>query len=304
VSTIDNYTVEQWLTQYGFSYNSNDPFADVYQVVALRNMPSSVPNPPGQQNTANLIEACLRARAFLDKDGNGKVCGLPGGTSGQTQITPSPVSTGLQLGVAGATSTVSILGAAAPGLLSVGVSAGLGVATAGIGLILGPLISLINAKAERQEQEDNVLCNVSTAFNSSLPNLDSYVRSGGISVTDAVGSLTTVLQQLIQQIEGLEQKNCNAACVYETVLKAHLDFAANIYYPAISGQSQVPNAPASAPAVASAGSLAAVTPSPVAAVVVEPGTAVGSGLSPTVILFLVAVVVVIAVVSGRVTLTK
>lgn len=273
-------------------YDPNDPFAPYYQVVAARNCPATVPSGGDSlQQIYNWVEVCLRCR-FIDEICGTAICG----TLGATAVAGVPGQTG-QPG----TSNSNPAASAGEGL-------GTSVAdafTGGLaGVILGPLFALLEEKTILEAQEDQVLGYVATAFNQTLPQLDAAVRAGTVSVAEASESLESVIQQLVSKIETLEVKQCDASCEFICYLKSHLDFAVNIYYPAISGQGQQANFPGAAPspAVGAGAPLNETTAVSVGGTVAAPLASVAAGsaqtvgvsavLSPTLILLALLIVIV------------
>jgi hypothetical protein len=113
-----------------------------------------------------------------------------------------------------------------PGLAGAGV-------TLGLSLIPGVIIGIFSHHAAAVAQEENVLCLVSTTYNSYAEALERAVSSGQITVVQAQQTSATVAQQLIQQM-ATGYKNYNAYAYYTYALKGVELFAREQIYPKLA----------------------------------------------------------------------
>jgi hypothetical protein len=220
-------TVQQWLALVGGVYYPSDPFASQYPTIAVNEKPAKAP-----AGTEFLIEACLRYRGIIYWKSKPGDCGTA------TKQSAGAAAKTLQLSEAalGTTSALSTGGVIA---LGAGVSAALGVATLGIGLAAAPILAITQHHAQAVKTEQATICGVTQQANQTIPAIDAAVASGQISAAQGVDYMNSLCNNLLQGLDTIK-KTCNAACVYEAVLRAHLDFA-SIYYPAIAPQSNLLN---------------------------------------------------------------
>lgn len=259
-SAADEAYIQASLASNGIGFDTNSPFAGIYQVVAARNLPASWSGGDSFQTVCDWIEGDLRARAILQKCG-GAICGLPG-SSGVAGSAGQQGQPGIAIGPNGLEATGIKQGVSIADALTGGIAS----------LFLGPLLNMLAQKDALEQTEENVIGQVASAFNQSIPGLDAAVNSGQVSVDDAVQELDSVINQLIAKLETLELKNCDATCEIIAELKSHLDFAANFYYPAIAPGGTEATYPTGVPAPVANGIAAGVTP-----------LASGSGASGTVV---------------------
>jgi hypothetical protein len=189
-------TVQDWLAAFNVPYNGNDPYAQVYKTIATNETPDKAP-----QGDAELIEACLRYRGILYFKKTPGDCGTAS----------SGISTAKLESLAGQTITQS-----------------------GIPIV-GSILSLFGSFGAHHAQavatEQATICQVAANANQGIPQLDAMVRSGQISAQDGIMYMGQAMQKLLEMLATI-QKDCNAACVYASVVRAHADFA-KIYYPDI-----------------------------------------------------------------------
>jgi hypothetical protein len=219
-------TVQDYLSGAGASYNSNDPFASTYAVIAARNKPPAL-TPPGSDDFAVLVESCLRARAVIywkDKPGD---CG-----STSKVETPGAV-TALKLGQAGVGTAGSL---ATLGIIGTAATIPLGIATLGLGLLIAPIIGIFQHHAQAVANEQETLCAMATQATPAIQQIDAFVKSGQVTPDQGIQAMQATVANLKGAISGIEKNDsshCNAACYYHGVLDAHADFAKQ-YYPAIA----------------------------------------------------------------------
>jgi hypothetical protein len=151
----------------------------------------------------------------------------------------------------------SSLGFAAAGTV---LSTALGTATLGVGLLLGPLLALIQHHAQAVQAEDTTVCNVVNAINATIPQIDQAVATGSITAAQGVQAMQTLVTNMKTALNSI-LSGCNAACCWQALLNMHLDFA-NTFYKDISPMTPPAAAPGSATAqTATAGTTAALVDS-------------------------------------------
>jgi hypothetical protein len=187
---------------------------------ALTVAQGSVP-PSAPSDFVPYCAACLIARGIIYFKNNPGDCGTP------TQIQPS-------------TTTQIEQGAAA------GISSMAGSVLPGIGPFLNAIVGILGqAHTQAVATEQATICQVAGVINQVFAYYDTLVATGKLDPSDAYTGMQAFLNQANEQLQAIE-KTCNAACVYQGILKAHAAFC-QIYYPAISPISVSPHAPGAAP---------------------------------------------------------
>jgi len=190
-------TVQAWLAEVGALYDANDPFASYYQTIANNENPQGAP----VGNTA-FIEACLRYRGIIYFKQRPGDCGT-------------------------AVRTVST-SAAAEEVVGAAISKS-GIPFAGT---IGSIVGIFGAHHQAAvNTEQATICDVANKANQGISQLDSAVYNGVVSIQDGIMYMGNAMQQLIAEL-GTIEKSCNAACVMQSVCRAHVDFA-KIFYAAI-----------------------------------------------------------------------
>jgi hypothetical protein len=201
-----------------------------YAIVALRNKPAGAPD-----GFAVLAEACLRARGMLYHKSSPGDCG-------QASAVPGGLPSAQIVGLSGMAASGVIGGLGAAGTLS-------GAATLGIGTAVSLAVAGISAIFTHHDQavknEQATICQVASYFNGLIVQIDDAVLSGQITYDQGITYMKQVTNQAISGLQSI-YKPCNAACVYQGVLRAHADFAA-WFYPRISPATFGAQAPGSAP---------------------------------------------------------
>lgn len=217
--TPTNNAVAAYLQKFGLAYDPTDPFAGNYTTIANNNVPPSAPS-----DIRTTIESCLRARGILYYKKTPGDCALPS----------APTSSSLKTGISiteSSLGTVSALGTA--GILSLGAAGtALSVATAGVGLAAVPILYIMQHHQAAVATEQSTICSVAEMVNQAIPATDYQVKTGAMSPNDGNTMMQYICQNAIQGLDSIK-KTCNAACVYEACLRAHMDFA-KVYYPGIS----------------------------------------------------------------------
>jgi hypothetical protein len=233
--------------------------------------------------------AMLCARGFLYTTGcNCFTCFCPG--AGQPVPVNSGGAAGVKLGAAAAgagiaaTSFVSSVGGASSlGFAAAGTVAGtaLGAATLGLGLLVGPLLALIQHHAQAVAAQQGAVCSVVNAVNSTIPQIDYAVQTGSITPQQgitAIQSFATQMKQALAPTSGVGDSThpCNGSCVWQSFIQMQADFAGTYYMDISPVNIRAANPGAFTPQVASAGTtLAAVN-----TMMPPPGSPTANG-SPT-----------------------
>jgi hypothetical protein len=165
--------------------------------------------------------ASVIARGIIYYKQNPGDCGLA------TQIQPSATTTDAVTAVSG---IASMTGSVIPG----------------IGPFLDQIIGIFGANhAAAVANEQATICQVAGIINQAIAYCDSLVISGKISPATGYAGLQAYVAQVKTQLQTIEKK-CNAACVYEAQLDAHVAFAQS-YYAAIAPASAFVSAPGAPP---------------------------------------------------------
>lgn len=144
-----------------------------------------------------------------------------------TPVDVGKVSTALRFGSAGVGTAASISSLSVVGA-SAGLATGLAVASVGIGIVALPLIGIFTHHAQAVAQEQTIACQVSVAFNSTVPSIDEGVAGGQLSVEQGVQAMAVLTGELKKQLAGIV-KVCNLACGFTAFLNAHMDFVRELY---------------------------------------------------------------------------
>lgn len=210
-------------------YNSNDPNATAIRAAVAQSTPNGAPT-----NYAIAAEACLRAGGILYWNADGSACAFPTVSGG--------VTSGQIVGLSGSASSGIIGGLGAAGII--GGAATLGISTA-IALSVGAIETIFANHAAAVANENRTICAVAGYFNGAKKQVDNAVRSGQISSDQGVAYLTQVANQAKSGLLSIAQK-CNAACVYQAVLQAFINFS-RTWYDSIAPIQIQPQAPAGPP---------------------------------------------------------
>lgn len=143
-----------------------------------------------------------------------------------TPVEVGKVATALRFGSAGVGSAATI--SALTLKTATGLSAGLGIASAGIGLLAIPLIGIFTHHAQAVAQEQTIACQVSVGFNSAAPSIDEGVASGQLTIEQGIQAMAVLTGELKKQLASIV-KSCNLACGFTAFLDAHMDFARELY---------------------------------------------------------------------------
>ncbi len=203
-----------------------------WAAVAARNIPASAP-----KGFALVCEANLRARGIIYYKNNCGDCPavqkVTLSNSDLASLATKAGTTGLGVGLAAAGVTGVVAGAATLGLAAV-----------------GTVIATIFANhAQAVKNEQTTICQVSGLTNQIIAQIDAAVAQGKLTPAQGVTAMQGYTTQLISQLQGIE-KTCDAACVYQAILRAHADMATTFY----AGTAPVtavkpPAAPAAPPTV-------------------------------------------------------
>jgi hypothetical protein len=187
------------------------------QTVAQGNVPPSAPS-----DFVPYCTACLIARGLIYFKNNPGDCG-----------TPTPLNF----------EDSQLAGGAAS--IAVGIASMAGASLPGIGVAISAIQGIFAAHAQAVATEQSTICQVAGVINQVFAYYDTLVAEGEISPSTAYAGIQNFLQQANEQLQTIE-KTCNAACVYQGILKAHAAFCA-IYYPAIAPEQISAHAPGAPP---------------------------------------------------------
>lgn len=213
------------LAKFGVPYDSFfDRYQTLWQTITSRNVP--VPGKTDCSWFPEDIGSHLCARGILYYRNSVGDCGKPvviGSSAAQKAFSILPNAVGEAAGISSL-----IAGATA------GISVGLGVATAGIGLLLAPIMGIFAHHQQAVANEQSTICQVATAANQAIPQLDSLVISGQITAQQGIDGMRQLIDQLksgLAPISGRGDSNhpCNAGCCYQAILECHADFAQTFY---------------------------------------------------------------------------
>lgn len=212
------------------SYNPSDPLAAQIKAAVMQSQPSGAPS-----DYPIAAEACLRAGGILYWHQTPGDCqtgpGAPGITSGQiTGLSGSAAS-----GVIGGLGAAGVIGGAA----TLGIGAAVAVAAGAIETVFAN-----HAAAVANEQQ--TICSVALYFNTAKKQVDAAVRSGQITSDAGAAYLTQIANQAISGLAGI-MKVCNAACVYQGILRAFINFSHPWYDSIAPTNIPVANAPGGPP---------------------------------------------------------
>src|SRR5271170_448237 len=135
--------------------------------------------------------------------------------------------------------------AGAAGSIAVGIASMAGAVLPGIGIAVAAIQDIFASHAAAVADEQSVICKVAGVINQVIPYYDNQVRTGALDPSDAAAGMQTYISQVNEQLATIE-KQCNAACVYSTVLAAHADFVQS-YYPLIAPVQAGAHAPGASP---------------------------------------------------------
>lgn len=198
------------------SYNANDPNAAAIAAAVASSKPANAPS-----GYAAVCEAMLRAGGLIYYKSNPGDCGAPPSLTGITSGQIAGLSGQAASGVTG------VLGAA--GFLSG--AATLGIGTAITGAVEG-IETIFSHHAEAVANEQATICSVAGYFNAAKKQIDAACRAGQISPDAACAYLTQVCNQAKSGLASI-MKSCNAACVYQAICQAFINFA-HTYYDSIA----------------------------------------------------------------------
>jgi len=207
------------------------------QVVRRNASPDQIKNPNYNGTVATLI-----ARQLLYSTASVAWTYAPCPGSGPVQLNLTAVN-GVKIGAAAigtgtsaVTAISSIGGSSSLGFAAAGtaLSSVLGFASLGAGLVLAPLLAIVQAHAQAVQKEQSTICGVVNAFNTTVPLIDQSVGTGSITAAQGIAALQQFFSGLygtLSSIAGAGDSSnpCNAGCEFQSVLKTHLDFASQFY---------------------------------------------------------------------------
>lgn len=192
--------------------------------------------PPGAPSGyATVCEAQLRAGGLCYWKSSPGDCGAPAAIPGITSGQIAGLSGAASSGVIGGLGVAGVIGGAA----TLGISTAVSVAVAGIEGVFAH-----HDQAVANEQA--TICAVMNYFNPAKKAIDNAVRSGAISSDEGVTYLTQIANQAKNGLSGIMQK-CNAACVYQGVLQAFINYSRTWYDYIAPTNMVMPQAPGGPP---------------------------------------------------------
>ena len=192
--------------------------------------------PPGAPSGyAVVCEAMLRAGGLIYYKSNPGDCGSPSSVPGITSGQITGLSGSAASGVVGGLGVAGVIGGAA----TLGISAAVAVAVAGIE-------SVFAHHDQAVANEQATICAVMNYFNPAKKSIDAAVRAGSISSDAGASYLTQVCNQAKNGLAGIAQK-CNAACVYQAICQAFINYSHTWYDSLAPTNIPVANAPGGAP---------------------------------------------------------
>jgi hypothetical protein len=132
------------------------------------------------------------------------------------------------------------------GQVASGIAAMAGATLPGIGAAVTAIEDIFEAHAQAVANEQSTICKVAGIINQVFAYYDTLVAQGRLDPSSAYSGMQTFLAQANEQLQTIFKK-CNAACVYQGILKAHAQFA-QTYYPAIAPIQASSHAPGAPPA--------------------------------------------------------
>jgi len=210
-------------------YNALDPNAAAIKAAVASS------KPPGA-NASYLIvaEAMLRAGGIIYYKVNPGDCPAPAVGSG--------VTAGQIVGLSGSAASGVVGGLGAAGVLAG--PATLGISSA-ISIAIGGIEDLFAAHAQAVANEQSTICSVASFFNNAKRQIDLAVRQGQISSDAGAAALIQICNQAKNGLATI-YKPCNAACFYQAVCQAFINFA-HTWYDSIAPQGVFAQAPGGAP---------------------------------------------------------
>jgi hypothetical protein len=218
-------TLQGWVAlgpSYGLQPGNNVPMALWPAALASvqRNLKSAQNPPPANQ--VNEVQAMLICRGLIYQKATPGDCGVP------TSIDFTNVS------------ITQGAGQVASGIASLA-----GTSLPGIGAAVQAITAIFQHHDQAVATEQATLCSVTQLINQVIPYYDNLVRIGAVSPATAISGIQGFIQQVNAKMSAIA-KQCDAACVYISVMAAHADFL-NTYYPAIAPIQAAAHAPGAPP---------------------------------------------------------
>jgi hypothetical protein len=131
------------------------------------------------------------------------------------------------------------------GQVAAGIASVAGSAIPGIGAAVQVITQIFAHHDQAVATEQQTLCSVTQVINQVIPYYDNLVRNGQISPGAALYGVQNFISQVNAKMQAIA-KQCNASCVYISVLAAHSDFL-QTWYPAIAPIGTFSHSPGAAP---------------------------------------------------------
>lgn len=214
ITAVKGQKIDTLMQAWGVTYDPNDPYASAYQAAINKARPYAGKKPYEKGGNWDLFaEMCLRARSMFFAESKVGDCGSQTASGGNLAGTVGGLAlSGAQIG---------------EGIAGVALSSALGAATAGIGLVLGPILSIFTHHAQAVAQEKKALCSVNANVSQLVENVYASLAAGSISVSDAVQYMTNISTQVANSLKPIT-KDCNDSCGYVAILQAHVAFISSL----------------------------------------------------------------------------
>lgn len=212
------------------TYNPSDPFASAYAAAVSQSKPAGAPS-----SYTLTCEAMLRARGLIYFKTNPGDCG-------SAQPLPGVLGGGQIVGLSGSAASGIVGGLGVAGVI--GGAATLGISAA-VSIAVGAIESVFAHHEQAVQNEQATICSVVNYFNPILRQIDAAVQNGQITPAQGITYVSQVANQAISGLAGI-MKQCNASCVYQGILQAHIIFV-KTYYPGIAPLIPAATAPGAPP---------------------------------------------------------
>lgn len=227
--SVASTTVEQYLSAFGYVYNSSDPLADTYQSIM-----SAVLTMDGSPSNVNawkaLCEACLRARGLLYCSNNPGDCGTTRQATNQAAlsnlkslgITGQIAGQGISIG-----SEIASLAGQAGGILSA--------ATFGASALLTGILTILQNHAKAEANQANVLCELCPQVTAAIISTDAAIYAGSDSQQAGIANVQEIAAQFRATVAPLTHGQ-DAFAGYSAICDALAMQTSYLYMIAFSGQ--------------------------------------------------------------------
>src|SRR5271154_6018988 len=209
-------SAQAYVTAFGYTYNSSDPFASIYMLVLSQFRP--VGQAAGGAWDA-LSEACMRTRNLLFCNNTPDDCG----SSFAASSALGTLRLGSGIGLSGASAGIGIANAAGAGISSIA-----GAAIPAVGAILSAVLSVYQKHVAAEAAQEGQLCTECPAATSIMKQIDAAVVSGSATGEQAYSAMENLSTQFIGALSGIF-KSGNAADGYERIMKCQVALSLYLY---------------------------------------------------------------------------